>query len=241
MLVPHLCRAVALNRALTKLHAENKTTSAAMNIAAISLGERGLVIAASESAEEILREGDGLTSRNRRLSASDPLRNALLQELIQAALETACKGESTCSNGSKPGEPPGTRKQAGSRSWQSFVIPRSNSKHALQLVVLPFRSSKLLLQDRPCVLIFIMDPEKKTVPVSEALQTLYGLTPAEARLTELLVAGHELNHCAELLGNTVPSTRVRLKAAMRKMNVSRQTELMRLLVGFPKLVFQNWP
>lgn len=81
----------------------------------------------------------------------------------------------------------------------------------------------------------LIDPDRKPAATAETLQSLYGLTPAEGRLTEMLLTGRELAECAEMLGNTIETARVRLKRIMRKTNVSRQSELIRLLVGFPDL------
>ena len=220
-LVPHLRRAVALNRTLSTFHAQRFTTTSAMNIAAISLDERGLIIAVSGSAEELLRKQDGLISHGRQLSASDPSQNARLQSLIAAAV-TAPSGK-----GWRPSRP--------MPYGGSMAIARRDGKHSLQLAIFPFHSSELLLEDRPCAIVFLVDPENKTTATAEALQSLYELTPAESRLAELLLAGHNLADCAEQLGNTIETTRDRLKTVMRKTNVSRQSELIRLLIGFPNL------
>jgi len=63
-----------------------------------------------------------------------------------------------------------------------------------------------------------------------ALRRLYGLTPAEARLAQALVAGEHLNDIAEHLGITKETARSQLKAVFAKTDTHRQAELVRVLL-----------
>lgn len=227
-LLPHVRRAIDLNRILYRWSAGGNCTVEAVNLAVLTLNEGGRIITTSELAEKLLAQEDGLTAVAGHLSASDSAQNSLLQETIAAAIASPAPAAA------RPRNRAAVRRRSVTPSCGCLAISRSSSKHPLHVFVHPFHSSELLLEDRPCAVIILIDPDKKAVATSAALQHLYGLTPAESRLAELLLKGHDLSECAELLGNSIAGTRMRLKAIMRKTNVSRQSEFIRLFVGFPK-------
>jgi hypothetical protein len=53
---------------------------------------------------------------------------------------------------------------------------------------MPFRSSQLLLADSPAALIFVNDGARKLRSRSGLLRDLYGVSPSEIRLIEILLA-----------------------------------------------------
>ena len=64
----------------------------------------------------------------------------------------------------------------------------------------------------------------------DVLEDLYGLTPAEARLTCLLPWCSGLAELAEELGVTRSTAQTQLAAVFRKTGTRRQADLVRLLV-----------
>jgi DNA-binding CsgD family transcriptional regulator len=62
---------------------------------------------------------------------------------------------------------------------------------------------------------------------------LFGLTPAECRLADLLAEGLELRNCAECMHITVGTARFMLKSIFHKTETHRQSQLIRLLMGMP--------
>jgi DNA-binding CsgD family transcriptional regulator len=67
----------------------------------------------------------------------------------------------------------------------------------------------------------------------EVLMSLYGLTPAEARLAAALSRGHDLNTLGAEWGTSVKTLRTHLKRIFSKTGTSRQAELVHLLAGRP--------
>jgi len=58
----------------------------------------------------------------------------------------------------------------------------------------------------------------------------FRLSPAEAKMCELLVQGYSVNDAAEALSITRESARDRLKQIFRKTDTGRQTDLLALLL-----------
>ena len=97
----------------------------------------------------------------------------------------------------------------------------------------PFYSDSSFLDASPSALVFVQDPDQKPVSRGEALRTLYGLTPSEAQLADLLLAGESLADAAEKRRITEQSARTQLKTILRKTGTNRQTDLIRLMLSIP--------
>jgi DNA-binding CsgD family transcriptional regulator len=66
-----------------------------------------------------------------------------------------------------------------------------------------------------------------------ALRSLYRLTPAEARIADLLAGGNEVGEVAVRAGITLETARFHVKRVLAKTGVRRQTELVRLMLSLP--------
>lgn len=108
------------------------------------------------------------------------------------------------------------------------------------LVVLDYRdgSARFSLTRREDVglLVFLLDPARTLTLNHRELRARYGLTPAEIRLAGQLVQGQDPAQASHCLGISVHTVRTQLKSVMHKMDVSRQVELIRmLLLGYASL------
>jgi DNA-binding NarL/FixJ family response regulator len=81
------------------------------------------------------------------------------------------------------------------------------------------------------VAVHLADPDAPPCPSPDTIGRLYGLTPAEARLAAALAGGATVEEAAGALGVTLGSARTYLKTVFSKLGVSRQTELVRLVLG----------
>jgi len=81
--------------------------------------------------------------------------------------------------------------------------------------------------------IFLSDPERAGGCSSCELESLYGLTPAEARAARCLADGESVAETAELLGVTTETIRGHLKRVFAKTGVHGQPQLVRMLVSGP--------
>lgn len=74
-------------------------------------------------------------------------------------------------------------------------------------------------------LCFVFDPEERAPIARSLLQTIYRLTPAEARLAEQLLLGRCPAEAAEALGVTIHTVRTYLKRLFRKTGAKTQAVL----------------
>jgi DNA-binding CsgD family transcriptional regulator len=63
------------------------------------------------------------------------------------------------------------------------------------------------------------------------MKMLYGLTPTESRLADLLLEGIDVREMAVRLGITIETARFHLKRVLAKTGTRRQAELMRLMLS----------
>jgi DNA-binding CsgD family transcriptional regulator len=78
--------------------------------------------------------------------------------------------------------------------------------------------------------VFARDPARATVGTEQSLQTLFGLTPAKARLAAALADGQSLEQFAEARRLSLHTVRTLLKRVMRKTASNRQGELIALVL-----------
>ncbi len=79
--------------------------------------------------------------------------------------------------------------------------------------------------------LIVSDPAAPQGPSEGTLTRRYGLTPAESRMVACVVGGATVGATAGHLGISLNTARTHLKRAMAKAGVSRQAELVRLLLS----------
>lgn len=79
--------------------------------------------------------------------------------------------------------------------------------------------------------VWIISNENKIIPSVDIIQSVFGLTQAEARLLHLLCKEGSLNECANSLSVSIHTVRSQLKSIMAKTNVSSQVELVSQTMG----------
>lgn len=77
----------------------------------------------------------------------------------------------------------------------------------------------------------VRDPDRPTSADSVQLETLFGLTPAEARFASMLASGLSVKQAAEQLGIAEQTGRTHLKRAMSKTGTRRQAEFMSRIIA----------
>ncbi len=83
----------------------------------------------------------------------------------------------------------------------------------------------------PFAVIFLSDPHRQNNFDSARLETIYGLTPAQARLTILLVQGLSLEEAAEKLYVSLNTVRSHLRQIFSKTDTKRQSEVVRIILS----------
>jgi len=241
ILSPHVKRALTLHRTLQASRMEGaqlRQSVETINLAIISVDCTGQLLNITRAAQNILATRDGLALEGKNLRALIPAENRQLSELISGAASTGsgsrhprivhCSAAKTSQAGNSALWTPA--------SGGAMLISRRSPKRPLQLVVTPFHSSSTFLDAQPSALVFLSDPDAAPASRSSVLRTLYGLSPTECRLADLLAAGKELTSAADRLTMTAQTARFHLKSIFRKTGTNRQTDLVRLILGLPGIV-----
>jgi DNA-binding CsgD family transcriptional regulator len=85
----------------------------------------------------------------------------------------------------------------------------------------------------PAAVVFIGDPERKVEGVGSTLRALYGLTPAEAAVANLLLEGLRTDQLTDRLGITLFTARTHVKRVLSKVDARTQADLVRILLSGP--------
>lgn len=218
-LIPHVQTALQLRMKVMGCNLSNLFAEAAldaMSIAAFLVTSRGRVHHMNQLAAAYVRSGDCLVLQDGRLTASDSHASAELELLIAAA---AASGRNC------PKAAPGG----------GIRLSRRFTQTMLQVSVIPVPEHHQLAGRDSLALVFVNDPSASPKSRSALMQQLYGLTPAEIRVANLLLEGIEVREAAERLSMALETCRFHVKRVMAKTGTHRQTELMRLMLLLPGL------
>ncbi|WP_093425974.1 MULTISPECIES: helix-turn-helix transcriptional regulator [unclassified Pseudomonas] len=175
-----------------------------LHISVIVLDENQQVLRCNHMAKSILNDSDGLKWAGNGVEAYYRNERRLLDDLIHSAGPTA----------------------------QVMSISRASGKRKLGLVVrsIPLREESEG-KCRPAWVIFVCDPDAQTTAPREIMRQVFEFTPAEANLAMELANGLSLDEAAELLGIRRNTARTHLRAIFAKAGVTRQAELVRLVLN----------
>jgi DNA-binding CsgD family transcriptional regulator/type II secretory pathway pseudopilin PulG len=223
-LMPHLQTAVALHRKLHRLEALTAGAMAAldaMRLGVILLTRAGTLLHANRAARAMATRTAALQfGPSGTLRAAQPAVSQQLQGLVQAAVLTGA----------------GIGRSAGG----ALRLPGRDGKR-LQVVVAPLPASALPFGQNVPALVFCSDPDAVIGGLVAALQKFYGMTAAEALLTEALVNGRSLKEFAQSRRTTLNTVRTQLRAAAAKAGASRQVDLVRQVLTGPAVWKQASP
>ena len=124
-------------------------------------------------------------------------------------------------------------------SWKQSVaigIHHPDAKAALPLLVTPMHANLItsdLDYEGAKVAVFLSDPNLQQPISIENLVSVYGLTPSEAQVAISLANGHSIDEIATSSHHSTHTIRSQLKSVFRKTGVSRQSELIKLLLTGP--------
>jgi DNA-binding CsgD family transcriptional regulator len=169
----------------------------------------GAVLFANAAARELLGEQRGLALRGGRLQAVD--------HHLQERLDGVLTGAST-----RPAEP---------ERGLALRVPGPDGK-ALEVTVVPTATPWASRHEGGALVLLSHAASGHPAP-AEVLRDLYGLTPAEARVAQALLAGQGVPEAAAALGCRPSTVRAHLKNLYTKLGTTRRADLVRLLVVGP--------
>lgn len=212
-LFPHLKRALQIQHRLGQAAAERDgllETLDHLSLGVILFDTKGRISHANRAAEAICRDADGLTIRQRTLSAASSEESARLSAMIGRAVATA--------------------RGAALDAGDGMTISRPSGKRPLAVLVSPLRAREAAHdQTKTAVAVFVSDPERTPEVLENLLARLYGLTGAEANLVRHLLTGRRLKDIADASRRSLNTVRAQLKHVFVKTGTNRQSELVRLL------------
>ena len=218
MLLSHIRRAFELAGRIGTTDVERQVYSSVLDklsVGAIILDDKGAVLQTTALAAEILNARDGLTTHRGHLAATSASHDKELQLALKAALA---------------GQPAEGEAMAAPRA---VSVARDSGARDLGLIVQPLGASaksdsKLR---RSSAVVFIRDAERNAELESGMLRQLFDLTPAEAAVARSLTTGLSLDESAEALNISRNTARAHLRSIFSKSGITRQTELMRLMLN----------
>jgi len=215
-LVPHLGRAFKAYRAIGMLRDLEAAGQHALDLtgaSCVTLDTLGRVISFNRRAESLIESGGHLRIRDRRL------RTVLIEE--QKVLDTCVLKACACGA------------SRSTDSGEGVVVLHSAQGRAMYVSALPFSSNQTILDDRPAALLFITPFEEQGHGDHRLWQKMFGLSPAECRVAEMMKQGMEVGEISESIRIKVDTVRYYQKCIYRKMGVRGQGQMMRLLTRLP--------
>jgi DNA-binding CsgD family transcriptional regulator len=220
-LLPHLQRAIRLDRRLRRLEAERDALGAALERAAhavILLDAGRRVVAMNRAAEEVIAAGDGFMLAADGLHAARNSIEARFQELISNAVEPGFAGPAD----------------------GLMALPRNSGRRPLAVFAAPMPArNEAWWTDGVAAILFVSDPEAAPEGAARALMRLYGLTAMEARVAASIAEGRSLRETAEALGVSRHTAQAHLKAIFAKTGLHSQSQLARLVGSLAALSRQE--
>jgi len=166
----------------------------------ITVDTRSRIVGINKAAQDLADRRDGICIVAGKLSAQSSAESSKLHQLIEAASLAS------------------ERKTKGGDNMR---IRRASGQSSLIVSIVP-----LPVERRgPTVLVAVADPEQRPKLPREALQRLYGLTSAEAKLASHLVTGASLMSYLDKANIAHETARQHLKRIFAKTETHRQADL----------------
>jgi len=203
---PHLARSALLSARLQLERARVASeTLALLGLAALVIDGSGKVVVANALAEAL---GDRIRWRARdRVSLTDAAADALFQQAVSQIDADA---------GGAP---------------RSFALRKTATLSGMIAHVVPIRGTARDLFVRCAAILVITPVAMPQAPPVELVQSLFDLTPAEARVARNLVSGDTVDDIAAQGGVSSHTVRTQVRGILGKTGCRRQTDVVALLSG----------
>ncbi len=213
-LLPHLARALHIHARLHRMASERAVYAGAVTrlaVGSILLDDQGRVLDTNGVAQALLDRHDGLTIADGHLQLAERSLTRTLQGLIDEVLSARRHRETTV--------------------VRALRVVRPSGLHDLGLILRPIPAPDYAeTRAVPAVAIFIRDPEQQLETSAGDIEKLFGFTRAESALALLLSRGLSVAEAATELGISQHTARAQLKSVFAKAGVTRQAELIRLIL-----------
>ncbi|HXW73062.1 MAG TPA: helix-turn-helix transcriptional regulator [Methylocella sp.] len=200
---PHLARSALLSARLQLERARMATdTLAALGLPALVLNAQGKVLAANQLIEAL--SGYIHWRAQDRISLKDKAADQLLGDAI-AAIDT--EGDSV----------------------RSFPVRDAGVEAMMVAHIIPMRLSARDIFVRCAAALVLTPVALPQAPPVELVQSLFDLTPSEARVARSLASGKTVDDIASDCGTSLNTVRTHVRSVLEKTGCNRQTDVVALL------------
>ena len=211
-LLPHVRQFVRVRQAVANAQALGSSLSGLLDntqVGVIHLDRRGRIVEANARALGTLRRRDGFSDQDGYLRAWLPADNTRLQRLLARTLPPF--GRQAAAGSMTIGRPPGLPK---------LVLHASPVGDRL----LDFGARRV------AALVLVADSGSQPRLDAELVAEVLGLTPAESQVAVMLSEGRTVRDIAMATGRQEGTVHELLKRAYKKLGISRQVDLVRLVL-----------
>ena len=216
-ILPHIRQYVRVRATLAEAAALGASVSELLDhtrAGVIQLDRRGLIVAANDSARELLCCNGGLSDEGGELRAVSPRDDSTLKALLAGALP----------------------RFGGQAASGSMTVRRMPPMPGFALHVKPVVGREVDYRSRHvAALVLIADPVSRARIDPDVVEAVLGLTPTETRIALLLAEGRTLRQIAASTGRGYSTVRTHLKHMFAKLGVSRQFEVAQAVLALSGL------
>jgi len=212
-LLPHIRQFIRVRQTLVRAEARGTSVTALLDnprIGVLHLDRRGRILEVNDRAGSILRQGNGLSDRDGALRARKAADRLRLERLVASALPAsgAVAASGSMLLGRRYGSPPLVV------HVKPVAVPQPDygARHTAALIL-------------------IVEPKSRHRIDPDLVAKTLGLTPMEGRVAVWLAEGKSVHDMAEATGRTKNSIYFHLKQIYRKQPISRQADLVRLVLS----------
>lgn len=213
-LTPHLRQAALIYDRLSRMASERDIYSGAvdqLSVATIILDDKRRVLNTNALASALLKDAGGLSLRGGQLQLMSRDANQALQDALASVIRAQQTGQASV--------------------IRALRVTRPGGRPPLGLVIKPVPGPPGVDgQVGPCAAVFISDPQQRDSASQQILGELFALSPAEANVAILLARGLSLSEVSEAQNISPHTARAQLKSIFAKTGVSRQAELVRMVI-----------
>ena len=217
-LMPHIRHFVSVRQAVAGADALGASLAKLLDntrIGVVHLDRSGRIVEANGRARRLLKRADGIFEVGGSLRARSPADNKRLEQVLACGLP---ESPGSAANGSTT-----VRRAPGIPSLMVHVHP-----------VTAEREMDLGLRNVSAV-VLVVDPGSPPDIDAELVAKALGLTPSQSQVAALLAQGKTVRGIASLTGRRENAVHFLLKQGYRKLGISRQTELVRLVLSSVEL------
>jgi len=209
-LVPHIRRAIELNRQYATLKANCDVAHHALDqleVGIILLDETGQVLRVNAAAEAMIKRGIGLSIRQRRLKIQHVPSNARFHELIDEAIK-------------RYGEHGGP-----------LALYNSDNQRPITVRVIPYLGEGYADVPNVRAIVFLKEPYLRGSDSVQQIAETYGLTGAETNFLQKLIYSSDIEAIADELQITTVTARNHMARVLAKTETNKHAELVRVVLS----------